>query len=62
MATEESAQLIESKMGKGLKKFLKKNIVDKEIADELSVIDTKLGGVIKEKLGITTIGLVVALV
>jgi len=40
-------------MGKGLKKFLKKNIVDKEIADELSVIDTKLGGVIKEKLGIS---------
>ncbi|CAD7957288.1 unnamed protein product [Amoebophrya sp. A120] len=53
MALEESASLIESKVGKGLKKFLKKNIVEKSLSDELAVIDAKLGGAIKEKLGIS---------
>ena len=40
--------LVDSKLSKGLKKFLKKNAVD----EELAVLDAKLGGIIKEKLGI----------
>ena len=39
-------------MGKILKKFLQKNIVDKGIQEELSVIDSKLGAAIKDKLEI----------
>lgn len=39
-------------MGSSLKKFLKKQIVKKELTDELGVADTKLGGLIKEKLDI----------
>ena len=39
-------------MSKTLKKFLSKNIVEKEIEEELLVADKKLGKVIKEKLGI----------
>jgi len=46
---------VEGKLGKGLKKFLKKNIVDKEIQDELAVSDAKVGKVIKDKLGINCI-------
>ena len=47
-----AADLLESKMCKQLKKFLTKNVVKKELTDELAVSDAKLGGVIKEKLGI----------
>lgn len=43
--------LVDSKIGKGLKKFLKKNCVD----EELAVLDKKLGGLVQEKLGITCI-------
>ena len=39
----------------GLKKFLKKNIVDKEVQDELAVSDAKVGKLIQEKLGINCI-------
>jgi len=42
----------EGKMGKQLKKFLKDNIISKEVQDELAVSDAKVGQVIKEKLGI----------
>jgi nucleolar protein 58 len=44
--------MIESKLSRPLKKFLQKQIVKKELQDELAVADAKLGGVIKEKLGI----------
>mmetsp|Transcript_3133 Transcript_3133/g.4010 ORF Transcript_3133/g.4010 Transcript_3133/m.4010 type:complete len:525 (-) Transcript_3133:198-1772(-) len=44
--------LIEGKMNKGLKKFLSKTIVKKELKDKLAVADSKLGGVIKDKLNI----------
>merc|ERR1712216_649717 len=44
--------LIEGKLDKSLKKFLKKNIVDKDLKDELIVSDAKVGGIIKEKLDI----------
>lgn len=53
MAMEESTALIESKMGKQLKKFLKKNVVDAGLTSELAVIDKALGMSIKEKLGIS---------
>jgi len=44
--------MIEGKLDKSLKKFLKKNIVDKGLTDDLIVSDVKVGGLIKEKLGI----------
>ncbi len=45
--------LLESSLDKGLKKFLKKNAV--ELQDKLAVSDAKLGGVIKEELGIKAV-------
>ena len=50
-----TSALVESKMGKTLKSFLKTNIVKKELTDELGVADSKLGGVIKDKLGIACV-------
>ena len=47
--------VIESKLSKGLRKFLQKTIVDKEITDKLAVADAKLGGLIKNKLGINCV-------
>lgn len=44
--------IIEQTLDKGLSKFLKKNIISKEIKDELAVADIKLGGLIKDKLDI----------
>jgi len=44
--------MVEGKLDKNLKKFLKKNIVDKELNDELIVSDSKLAGLVKEKLDI----------
>ena len=44
-----AAALVDSKLSKGAKKFLKKQVVDKET---LAVADAKLGSLIKEKLGI----------
>jgi|TARA_B110000503_G_C7103675_1_gene394970 nucleolar protein 58 len=46
-------KLIEGKMSKTLQKFLEKNIVQKEIEEELMVADKKLSKTITEKLGIT---------
>jgi len=50
-----TSALVESKMGKTLKSFLKSNIVKKELTDELGVADSKLGGIIKDKLGIACV-------
>lgn len=47
--------LVESKLSKDLKKFLKKQIINKKLNDVLAVSDPKLGSVIKEKLGIQCI-------
>ena len=44
--------MVESNLGKGLKKFLQKSIVKKELTDELAVSDAKLGNLIKSKLDI----------
>lgn len=51
-ALESTTSLIESKVSKGLKKFLTKEIVDKKLKETLAVSDAKLGGIIKDKLGI----------
>ena len=50
-----TSALVESKLSKTLKSFLKKHIVKKELTDELAVADSKLGGVIKDKLGISCV-------
>jgi nucleolar protein 58 len=47
-----ATSIIESTLDGSLKKFLKKNIISKELSDELAVADIKLGGLIKEKLDI----------
>ena len=46
-------KLLAGKVSKTLQKFLEKNIVQKEIEEELMVADKKLGKTITEKLGIT---------
>jgi len=46
---------IESKLDKGLKNFLKKSITGKDLKASLAVADSKLGGLIKEKLSIKCI-------
>ena len=50
-----ASAIVESKMSKTMKKFLKKNIVNQELTEELAVADAKLGGVIKDKLDISCI-------
>ena len=47
-----ATSIIEGSMDKSLKKFLKKNIVSKELSDELAVADIKLGGLINKSLDI----------
>jgi len=51
-AMEACTELTEGALGKSLKKFLKKNIVDAGIADSLAVLDKPLGVNINKKLGI----------
>jgi len=51
-AMEACTELTEGTLGKSLKKFLKKNIVDAGIADSLAVLDKPLGVNINKKLGI----------
>ncbi|MEW5302737.1 MAG: hypothetical protein WDW38_004153 [Sanguina aurantia] len=46
-----ATSLVDSKLSKGLKKFLKTNAV----GEDLAVLDKKLGGIIQEKLGINVI-------
>jgi nucleolar protein 58 len=52
-AVAAATALVEGKMDKSLKKFLKKHLVGKEL--ELGVSDPKLGTAIKEKLGISCV-------
>ncbi len=47
--------MVESKLGKSLKSFLKKQVVKAGLTEELAVADTKLGGVIKDKLDISCV-------
>ena len=50
-AMDASTELIEGKLGKSLKKFLKKNMVDREVQAQLAVYDKTLGAAIQKKLG-----------
>lgn len=54
-AMDEVLCLMESKMGKGLKKFLKKNVLTQGEGAQLMVSDKGLGASIKSKLGIDVI-------
>eukprot|EP00401_Gymnodinium_catenatum_P015720 CAMPEP_0117546594 /NCGR_PEP_ID=MMETSP0784-20121206/46685_1 /TAXON_ID=39447 /ORGANISM="" /LENGTH=494 /DNA_ID=CAMNT_0005343465 /DNA_START=81 /DNA_END=1562 /DNA_ORIENTATION=+ len=51
-AMEAATELTEGTLGKSLKKFLKKNIVDPELGEKLAVLDKTLGTNITKKLGI----------
>jgi len=51
-AMEAATELTEGTVGKSLKKFLKKNIVDAGLSDSLAVLDKTLGVSINKKLGI----------
>mmetsp|Transcript_52518 Transcript_52518/g.94200 ORF Transcript_52518/g.94200 Transcript_52518/m.94200 type:complete len:500 (+) Transcript_52518:84-1583(+) len=51
-AMEACTELTEGTVGKSLKKFLKKNIVDAGLSDSLAVLDKTLGSNISKKLGI----------
>ncbi|GAB5032100.1 nucleolar protein nop5 [Nannochloropsis oceanica] len=51
-AVAAATDMIDSNLGKELKKFLKKSIKDKEMSEQLAVADHKLGGLIKDKLGL----------
>eukprot|EP00941_MAST-03F_sp_MAST-3F-sp1_P001172 g1172.t1 len=51
-AVAAATALVESKLDKPLQKFLKKHIVKKGLTDTLLVSDAKVGGLIKNKLGI----------
>eukprot|EP01016_Furgasonia_blochmanni_P046902 TRINITY_DN6827_c0_g1_i17.p1 TRINITY_DN6827_c0_g1~~TRINITY_DN6827_c0_g1_i17.p1 ORF type:complete len:531 (-),score=239.02 TRINITY_DN6827_c0_g1_i17:455-1969(-) len=48
-----TSKIIKGKLPKSLKKFLKENIITKEVQDNLAIADKKLGKAITEKLGIT---------
>jgi len=52
-AMQSVEKLIHGKVSKTLQKFLEKNIVQKEIEEELMVADKKLGKAIQDKLGIS---------
>jgi len=54
-AMDAATELIEGGLGKTMKKFLKKNIVNAGIQDELGVMDKALGGVIKKELSIDAV-------
>lgn len=54
-ALKATTALLDGKLSKNLKKFLQKQIVDKDIKDQLALSDAKLGGLIKEQLGIKCI-------
>jgi len=51
-AMEACTELTEGTVGKSLKKFLKRNIVDAGLEENLAVLDKTLGGAINKKLGI----------
>jgi len=51
-ALKATTAIVESKLSKSLKKFLERQIVKKNVDEELAVSDTKLGSIIKDQLGI----------
>lgn len=56
-ALETTTQLVNGELSKPVRKFLKKNMVEKDITEELTVADAKLAKAIKEALAIScTVG------
>lgn len=51
-ALSAASAVMDGSLDKGLKKFLKKNIVKAKLGDTLAVADGKLGGLIKDELSI----------
>lgn len=51
-AMEACTELTDGSVGKSLKKFLKKNVVDAGLTESLAVLDKPLGMNINKKLGI----------
>lgn len=54
-AVDSAASLLESRLGKKLKKVLKKSIIKQNLVEELAVADPKLGTKIKEKFDINCV-------
>lgn len=54
-AVESAASLLKCKVGKKLKKAIKKSIVKQEIVEDLAVADAKLGSKIKDKFDINCV-------
>eukprot|EP00696_Hemimastix_kukwesjijk_P017866 gnl/Hemi2/6646_TR2267_c0_g1_i1.p1 gnl/Hemi2/6646_TR2267_c0_g1~~gnl/Hemi2/6646_TR2267_c0_g1_i1.p1 ORF type:complete len:537 (-),score=268.10 gnl/Hemi2/6646_TR2267_c0_g1_i1:15-1625(-) len=54
-ALSAATALVESKLSKSMRNFLKESIVDKGLKDKLMCADSKLASTIKEKLSIRTI-------
>lgn len=54
-AVAAATDMVDGKMGKTLKKFLKKNVVDAGLKDKLAVSDKALGSLIKDKLSISCV-------
>lgn len=54
-AVDSAAALLDSKIGKKLKKAIKKSIIKQNIVDELAVADPKLGTKIKDKFDINCV-------
>jgi len=51
-ALKATTKLVEGKLSSSLKKFLRKEVLDKGLQDAVAISDPKLAGVIKDKLGI----------
>jgi len=51
-ALKAATKLVDGKLSSSLKKFLRKEIIDKGLQEQLAIADSKLGSQIKDKLGI----------
>lgn len=51
-ALESTTQLVNGELSKPIRKFLKRNFIEKEISDQLAVADARLAKEIKDALGI----------
>lgn len=54
-AVAAATEMVDGKMGKTLRKFLKKNVLEAGLKDKLAVSDKALGALIKEKLSIACV-------
>jgi nucleolar protein 58 len=54
-ALSAATAIVEGKLSKNLKKFLRKSVIQKDLKERLAVADAKLKTLIREKLGIETV-------